>query len=455
MTRRAGSLDAVLETVRRLAFGAAALVVAWAVGPAAGAEDRPPVLLRETLLLTPVEATGTGLAPEVKVRVVIDERGRVTTAEVLSIEPSSELDEAFRRSTVAELLRWRYAPAIRDGQPVATRLEWTVQFRVRSEARSVSSTVLLPPEVLLEEEVSSRRQWLLSQPFAKQQELLLSYARVAEKHLDRARRQEFDTPRFKVVTDAENPEAAAIVGRNLEAATNIVHRLLEPHIEPQPARLKVLVYLYSHRVSFLAMRAELMSLGTGEATYYPPGFIIYHLELPSEAMMSVLIHEATHAYSDRHLRRLFAPYPIWLEEGFAEYMGNSQIKKGELQPGRVLKKRYVLAHVSGAHLSPTGSGLELEQIQRALRAGEGLSLREMMTDDRNVFYGERSGLYYGTAWLFVHFLRHGEPEWAEDSFPKLLLYLAEGYPTEAALEAAYGKDVSQLEEPFLAYLKKF
>ena len=72
--------------------------------PADAAEDRSAVLLRDTPLRPPVEVAGTNLAPEVKVRVTVDERGRVSDVEVLSIQPESEYDEFFRRNTIEELL---------------------------------------------------------------------------------------------------------------------------------------------------------------------------------------------------------------------------------------------------------------------------------------------------------------------------------------------------------------
>ncbi len=415
------------------------------------------MLLRDSLLLPPVKSAGSGLAPEVKVRVSIDERGRVVDVEVVSIRPASEYDEVFRESTIEELLSWRYAPAIEDGEPQATTLEWTVQYQANSDNVPINPARFLPPFLLVREDAEARHARLMSLPLEKKKEILLSYARIGEKYLDRSRRRQFETDRFVVVTDAESPESAGIVGRNLEVALGVVHRLLQPHIEPQPSRLKVLVYLYSRRSSFDAMRAELAGLVGSMATYYAPGLITYSLEVPSsEFLMSFLIHESCHAYSDHQLRRPGFPFPRWLEEGFAEYMGNSQVKKGQLLPGRTLKRKFVLNHfVPRVQVARTGAGWDLKRVQQALRKGEGLTLEELVSADRDIFYGDKSYLYYGTSWLFVHFLRHGEPEWAEESFPLLMLYLAEGYPARAALEAAYDADLEDLQGPFLKYVKSF
>ena len=122
---------------------------------------------------------------------------------------------------------------------------------------------------------------------------------------------------------------------------------------------------------------------------------------------------------------------------------------------RTLKRQFVLNHQIGVLRQTTGAGWSLGRVQEALRKREGLTLEELVAADRDIFYGDRSHLYYGMSWLLVHFLRHGEPHWAEDNFPTLMLYLAEGYPARAAVETAYGRDLSSLEAPFLEYARKF
>lgn len=433
----------------------AALFVAGAV--LAQAEDRPPVLLRGSILLPPVETAGTGLAPEVGVKVDVDERGRITAVDVLSIDPSSEYDEVFRRHTTDELLWWRYAPAIVDGRPAAISLEWKVQYKAGQVTEGTISSSLLPLFLRARGDTEARHARLLSLPLDTQKEILRRYSRVAEKHIDGERRRQYETQRFVVVTDAEHPETAGIVARNLEVSLNVLGRLLQPDLEPQPSHIKLLVYIYAKRSAFDAMREELSAFPFGSAFYYAPGLIVYHLEVPSsDYFQSMLIHEASHAYSDHFLRRPGFTFPRWLEEGFAEYMGNSQVKKGQLLPGRTLKRQFVLNHfTSGARAQATGAGWDLQRVRQALIRREGLALEELVSADRDVFYGDRADLYYGTSWLFVHFLRHGEPGWEDGSFPRMMLYMAEGYPANAALEAAYGRPYRDLEEPFLAYVKKF
>lgn len=419
----------------------------------------PPILLRETQLLPPVATTGVDHAPEVKVRVAIDDRGKVSTVEVLSIKPTTEYDEVFRQHTIAELEQWRYGPAIENGQPVSETMEWIVQYKAPS-SNSINagpSKSLLPRFIAARRDAEARHQQVLSLPAEKRKEILLSYSQVAEKYLLEGRRQEFSSPRFVVVSDSDSPDLSRVVAHNLEAALNIIQQMTEQHVEPQPDDLKMVVYLYSQRTAFEAMRLDLARFAGDFATYYAPGLIAYYLERSSaDYLLSFLIHEASHAYSDHHLRRAGFPFPYWFEEGFAEYMGNSQIKKGQLLPGKTLKRKFVLNHrASGAVNTTTVAGWDLQRVKQALRQGEALSLKEVVSAGRDIFYGDRSDLYYGMSWLLIHFLRHGEAEWQDRQFPTMMLYMAEGYPAAAAVETAYGQDLQGLEQRFLEYARKF
>ena len=78
----------------------------------------------------------------------------------------------------------------------------------------------------------------------------------------------------------------------------------------------------------------------------------------------------------------------------------------------------------------------------------------MLDASPEIFYGERSRLFYASAWLLVHYLRDGSPEGAANRFPQLLLYLAEGYPQLAAFRAVYGA-VDSADAEFRSYVKQF
>lgn len=419
--------------------------------------DEPPVLLRGTQPFTPEEAAGSGLAPEVQVRVTVDEQGRVAEVEVLEIKPSSEYDDLFRQVTVETVGSWRYAPARAGGEAVATTLTWGVQFQAREARDGISAglgALFLP--ISADEEAQRARVFTL--PPEEQAKRLRWLAASAERNLGPGPRRRIDSPRFVVITDGAPPETGEIVAGNLEAAFNILDGFLRPAgIKPQPGSYKILVYLYLRRESFSTLAGAIARLEWSDGLYSAPGLLTFHLEAPTgDTLLHTLLHEAVHAYADRHLVRPGFRLPRWLSEGLAEYIGNSEIKRGELILGRIPKGKYVLdRRRGGAFRVKSDAGWTLDRVKQAVRTGETPSIEEILAVAPEDFYAEQRGLYYALSWLLVHYLRHGEPGWAEEEFPALLLYLAEGYPSEAALEAVYDLEAGELEEPFRAYVKGF
>lgn len=446
----------ILRSVSRA--GAAALSCAVVLGAApaalgagdAASVDSPPVLLRDTIFFTPVETAGTGLAPEVRVRVTVDERGRVRDPQVLSIEPSSRYDELFRERIVETLRTWRYAPARAAGEPVETTLSWAVQFVARS-GQPAPGTVGTPSA--LEEE--ARLTQVFTLPPDQQAERLRNFASVAEGRLDPDHRRRIDSARFTVVSDAADEPTVRTVAGNLEAVFGLLEQTLGTAIEPQPAHYKLIVYLFSREASFHGVAQELTAPEWTTGLYAPPGLLTFHLETPSvELLLGTMIHEVVHAYTDQHLSRPGFRPPPWLSEGLAEYFGKSEIRKGVLEPGRIREGKYVLDQIrGGAYRRTTSTGWTLDEAQRAVRSGRAVSIPELVGIGRDTFYGEDVSMHYALSWLLVHYLRHGEPEWAEREFPDFLLYVSEGYSAVAALDEVYGLRPAELEERFRTYVR--
>ncbi len=445
---------------RRTAILLIAIAVVLGVAPAsaqprevAKLPDRSPIPLLHFPLLAPIETAGSGVAPEVQVKVKIDARGRVTGVEVVAIRPSSEWDDIFRRQTIESILQWRYAPAIENGKAVATTLKWSVQYRV-VESTSLRQAGNLDPFSAKSPE--TRRAQLQTWSDEKRRELLERYARSSEKHLDPLQRRLYDSPQFIVITDAPDRNTAQVVAQNLEATYNLLDHLFQPEIEPLPERYKVVVYLFRHRQSFTRAAAELHLPGWSSGLYAPPGVLLFHLEVATpERLQQTLIHEAFHAYSDSHLLRPGLRLPRFLEEGLAEYISNSWItKKGQMLLGKTIKSQFVIRHnLPGVLRRVTHAGYSLAELKKALRQHYALSIDDLFRTDLGLFYGPKGNLYYPTSWLFVHFLRHGEEEWATHQFPDFLLYLVEGYPPQEVLEAVYGATPEQIDLRFREYVK--
>ena len=400
-----------------------------------------------------METAGTGLAPEVQVRVRVDARGRVSEIEVGEIKPSSEFDELFLQVTQETLSEWRYAPAIEEGRPIEVVLEWTIQFPSRDA----------PPDGInvthFEDSPGQAMEGLWDRVLRMKDEmrikLLEESGNRAQRHLDAEHRRERASRRFLVFTDHADPEIATKLAGNFEATYAVIEELLAPVVEPLPERYRILAFVYTSRSAYTALSREVTNVDWAAGFYSPAGMVAIHLEMPSnEALLNVMLHEATHAYLDRHVARRGIRFPRWLGEGFADYVGNSTIKKGTLIPGRTTRSR-IYNTSYGSLMGPSGPALTVDEVKQAIKRNEALSVPGVMNATVETFYGEKRRMYYSMSWLLVHYLRHGQPSWAENEFPTFMLYVAEGYPAVQVLEAVYGVTPSELDRAYRDYVKKF
>ncbi len=390
------------------------------------------------------------------VEVAVDDRGRVTAVEVVAVRPPSPFDEVFVEAARRTLRTWRYAPRYEGGQPVASRLRWTLEFFGRQQTggrRSGSDwweSLLGRPR--------RRGDSLLELPDEQRERLLEEALHRGVEALDPARRKLVGSDRFRVYCET-GEETATIIHRNLLATYGALEVLLGRDVPRQPAPFAVHVLVFEDQAGVARLRGAVWETEVSSDGFYSPlGLIGFHLRLPTPAdALELLIHEATHAYMDGHVLKPGVLLPRWLGEGLASYVANSTIKDGKLIPGRVPLARRRYARIAQGGLAVTRAepqaALDLGEVKLAIRRGEALTLAEMMDADEEAFYGERLRLYYGMSWLLVHFLRHGQADWAESSFPDFLLFAGEGFPVSAAFEAAYGGPPEALEEAFQDYVK--
>lgn len=436
-------------TVAVLAFlGTTALAIAG--------EPRPPVALYTPSVMAPDEAAGTGLAPEIGVRVEIDEDGRVVEVETLSVQPSSELDGVFEEAIREALLRWRYSPAVQDGVPVPTALEWMVQFPTVAERQEEATTTQSWRETESDANKKSEefRRRVARLSVDRRVDRLRDVALKARNAADPGTLKKASTDLFTVFTDAPDENLAQTLGNNLEATFRVLLEIVGKDVPPQPETYKIIAFMYGREERFEQLKREVEAFEWSQGFYNPYGLLAFHMQMPSnESLLSTMFHEATHAFMDRYLARPGVVFPRWLGEGFAEYVGNSQVKNGELVPGKTARSESYRGSW-GARRGASLARLSVGEVKSAIRKGEGLTIADLIDADGDEFYGDKRQMFYPTAWLLVHFLRHGREEWTSDRFSKLLLYVAEGYPAPEVMRELYG-DPSELETEFRDYVKRF
>ncbi len=89
----------------------------------------PPTTRTAILPTYPRSARRSGLEGVVKVAAVVDESGKVTSAEVLSSSGHGSLDQA----AVEAVRRAAFDPALQDGRPIACRIVIPVRFKLAAK----------------------------------------------------------------------------------------------------------------------------------------------------------------------------------------------------------------------------------------------------------------------------------------------------------------------------------
>ncbi len=417
-----------------------------------------PVPLHTPLPETPVATVGTGLTPLVEVELVLDERGIVHEARVLSIEPKSEFDDLFKQAAIEEMRGWRFAPARQADKAVATTVSWKVRFPERVASPLRRRKIQLDFERAQDPYFRQRRE-ILELPYKQLRQLQARNATKAKGLLDTEKTVFGENEYFGVYMDVGTEEAARGIANNLAAAWAASYKVFNQQIPSLPARGKVLVFIYRSADQYRTLVQIVGGLEASVGFYDSSGIIAFHVErITPEALLSTLIHEATHALMDRHLFAIRAQQPRWLGEGFAEYMGCSDIRKGKLIPGGH-KQRITGWRLAGnyplAYKTDTSSRANTKAVKQAVKEKRALSIVELVDASPRDFYGEKIALFYPQSWMLVHFLRHGESDWAEELFPRFMLLVAEGYPVRDVFQHVYGAPPEALEDAYRNYIMSF
>ena len=415
-----------------------------------------PRAIRSYQLLVPHELAGSDIHPEVEVRVEIDAVGTVSRVEVLAIEPSSEFDDLLRSQVKRRVGGWRYGPARdKEGNAVPSTLSWWMKFQSPEEERNAPRRKRFDPQLDILVSAGALPDPIPQSTLSEQAKVLNRTIGVAEKYIDREHRKRWATKRFILISDAEDDSTVQILAGNMEAVFRSFHELFDPHIEPLPHRFKVVVYLFSSRHSLRRLQEELGGRVPGAGFYHSPGLLAFHREVRYfDELLHTMLHEAFHAFSDTYLTGPGSELPRWAEEGMAEYFGNSKVERGELIPGAVDRGRYAISHGGNGPVRLQSLTIwNLEEARSALRKGEAPRIADLMEATADTFYGVRAQHYYGFSWLLTHFLQHGRKNWETDqSFARMLLYLAEGYASRDALAAVFGTTPAELQAEFERYV---
>lgn len=243
---------------------------------------------------------------------------------------------------------------------------------------------------------------------------------------------EVQSPHFKVQSNAGEKEARRVADQ-FEQIRNMFHMALAA-LRVDPPQPIVIVAAKNENTLKLFLPEEWDVKGhIHHAGLYQPAqdkdYVVLRLDTEGSNPFHTLYHEYTHAL----LRLNFSNLPLWLNEGLAEFFGNTtlgdkEIKTGTIDPGHL----YLL---NQSKLIPIETLLEV--------------------DHRSPYYNEtnRASVFYAESWALVHFLMMDEDARKKELLKNFLAAWAKSGSQVDAARAAFG-DLKQFGKRIEAYSRQ-
>lgn len=226
------------------------------------------------------------------------------------------------------------------------------------------------------------------------------YVGAADQKRDRQGMYHFESGAYKVHTDVDKNLANDIASHMDEVYKEYSARLAgfkpNPYAAVKPNEKMPLYVLRRYKDYVELLRAFGVNAANSGGIFFragdrQSGLAAWVEGQPRFRMYSTLQHEGFHQFADA---RIMVGLPPWVNEGLAEYFGDAVMVNGKLLVGRLDMER-------------------IERMRRAIKAGETLPFKELMTMSNErwvsrVTSGDKaSSLMYDSAWSVCYFLIHG------------------------------------------------
>jgi tetratricopeptide (TPR) repeat protein len=243
---------------------------------------------------------------------------------------------------------------------------------------------------------------------------------------------EVRSPHFTVQSNAGEKEGRKVADQ-FEQIRNMFH-IAFSSLRVDPPQPIVIVAAKNENTIRLFLPEEWEVKGhIHHAGMYQPAqdkdYVVLRLDTEGDNPFHTLYHEYTHAL----LRLNFSNLPLWLNEGLAEFFGNStlgdkEIKTGTIDPGHL----YLL---NQSKLIPIETLLEV--------------------DHNSPYYNEtnRASVFYAESWAVVHFLMLDEDARQKQMMKNFLTAWAKSGNQLDAARAAFG-DLKQFGKKIESYARQ-
>lgn len=271
----------------------------------------------------------------------------------------------------------------------------------------------------------------------------LAYAPVARAQAQRGPQASLDSFRaqtYEVLTDQPRDKIQWIVD-HMEAMAAVYLQTFPdfPVREAKPVRL----LLFGTQEAYLGYLASLEIDARNTSGMYfhsraEAGLATYLHGHDRVTMLHVLQHEGFHQFANM---RIGENLPIWVNEGLAEFFGQSIYINGKVETGVAPESR-------------------LTRITAAIKAKRFIPFQQMLDmshkDWNNAVSkgGDRAGFQYDQAWSMVHFLMLADRGKYAPSFHEFLRLLWSGMDKERAFAQAFGtSDGASFEAAWRTYIQ--
>ncbi|TVQ82211.1 MAG: DUF1570 domain-containing protein [Phycisphaeraceae bacterium] len=253
--------------------------------------------------------------------------------------------------------------------------------------------------------------------------------------------QHHHTRHYHIITDVDRRTLAPIIAR-MDAVADAYLQAIPGF--PIKGGKSAPLYLFRKAEDYHRFLASLGidSRGSGGmffASQIQGGLTTWVEGQSEEWLFHVLQHEGFHHFADL---RIGGQFPIWTNEGFAEYFGHGQFVRGKLRLGVAPASR-------------------IDRLRKAIEEDAIFSLDEFLrmslqewnmrvrTRDR------RAQTQYDQAWALVHFLLHADRGRYRQALLTYIKETSDGRDLETAAERAFGTtDFSAFQRRWVEYMKQ-
>jgi tetratricopeptide (TPR) repeat protein len=236
------------------------------------------------------------------------------------------------------------------------------------------------------------------------------------------------TRNFNIVGNVSEGDARQLALK-LEQFRLIISKLTNT---PEITRIPITVVLFKNDGSFKPFKPLYNGKPANLSGFFQQSedenLIALDMNASEEYPMALIFHEYT------HLLTAYTPsaWPLWLEEGLAEFYSTFDVKNNEVLIGRPLSRHVLL-----------------------LRENKFVPFKTLFSVEHDSpVYNEREkqGIFYAESWALAHYLMFGNSHARQQQITRFLALLSGGAKVEEAFTEAFKTDFLTMEKELRHYI---